>query len=392
MALKVRKRTSKSPADQIEELADAPPETNPDKITKVDRRDLLSTGSTLLNLACSGNPYGGLLKGKYYFLVGDSASGKTFLSMTCFAEAMINKNFKRYRLIYDNVEDGCLMDVKGLFGQAVAGRLEYPGGRDADGVPIFSRTIEEFYYNLDDAIKKAEPFIYVLDSMDGLSSDYEGKKFDQHKKAYAKKRKRGEEPTKDADTGDNDAKVTGSYGDGKAKKNSENLRKVLQGVRETGSILIVLAQTRDNFDFGWEKKSRAGGHALRFYATVEIWSSIVGQITKVVNGNKRPIGVNVGLKLKKNRITGKTYTVETDIYPSYGIDDVGTCVDYLVEEKHWKKTKQTIEAVELSISATRDKLIRTIEERGLENELRSIVGKVWREIEEASKPNRKTRY
>ena len=78
---------------------------------KVSRRDLLSTGSTLLNLACSENPFGGFLKGKYYLLVGDSDSGKTFLSMSCFAEAMIQKPFKNYRLIYDYVEDGMLMHM-----------------------------------------------------------------------------------------------------------------------------------------------------------------------------------------------------------------------------------------------------------------------------------------
>jgi len=55
--------------------------------------NLLSTGSTLLNLACSGRVNGGFLKGFYYFIVGDSKSGKTFLSLTCLAEASINKDF-----------------------------------------------------------------------------------------------------------------------------------------------------------------------------------------------------------------------------------------------------------------------------------------------------------
>jgi RecA/RadA recombinase len=387
--MKLRRRAAK----EVEELADSPPQPNKDKITSVKRRDLLSTGSTLLNLAFSDNPFGGLLKGKYYFFVGDSASGKTFLSMTCFAEATINKQFRNYRLIYDNVEDGCLMDVQGLFGKAVAKRLEYPGGVDKEGVPVFSHTIEEFYYYLDDAIKTGQPFIYVLDSMDALSSEYEGKKFDQHKKAFVKKRKRGQQAEKDTDADQKEDKLTGSYGDGKAKKNSENIRKVLRGVRETGSILIVLSQTRDSFNMGpGERKTRAGGRSLRFYATVEVWSSVVGQISKTVRGTKRSIGVNVGLKVKKNRITGKTYKVETDIYPSYGIDDVGTCVDYLVEEKHWATEKQSIVAHDFEVTATREKLIRVIEEQGLENQLRSLVGKVWREIEDSSKPQRKSRY
>lgn len=342
--------------------------------TKVSRRDLLSTGSTLLNLACCDNPFGGFLKGKYYFLVGDSASGKTFLSMTCFAEAARSKQFKDYRLVYDNVEDGCLMDVEHLFGKAVADRLEYPA-KDADGDPVFSSTIEELYYHLDDLIQEGLPFIYVLDSMDGLSSEDEKKKFKEHKEAHIKQ-----------------VKTPGSYGDGKAKKNSEGLRRVLNGLRDTGSILIIISQTRDNLDFGFETKTRSGGRALRFYATVEIWSSIAGQIKKTVKGKERSIGVSINLKVKKNRITGKCREVDVDIYPTYGMDDVGTCVDYLVSEGWWVKGKQTIKAPEFKMEATRDKIIAKIEKENLEPELRSIVGKCWKEIEEASAPERKARY
>lgn len=361
----------KTTAEEVE----ASIETDKVENNRISRRDLLSTGSTLLNLACSDNPFGGFLRGKFYFIVGDSASGKTFISMTCFAEAMSTKHFQNYRLIYDNVEDGCLMDVEGLFGKAVADRLEFPAKAE-DGSPVFSYTVEEFYYHLDDALKEGKPFIYVLDSMDGLSSEFEGEKFDQNKEAYYK----GKE-------------TPGSYGDGKAKKNSEGLRKVLNGLRETGSILLILSQTRDNLaGMGFEKKTRSGGHALRFYSTVEIWTSVTGHIKKSVQGKDRVVGVHVGAKVKKNRITGKVREVEIDIYPAYGIDDIGTCIDYLVDEGWWVKKKQTIEAGEFDVTVTREKLIEMIEENKWENELCSIVGKCWKSIEEASNPKRKSRY
>ena len=344
-----------------------------DPIQKVSRRNLLSTGSTLLNLACSNNPYGGFLKGKYYLLVGDSTSGKTFLSMSCFAEASINKQFKDYRLIYDNVEDGMLMDIEGLFGSAVAKRVEPPAMEE--GVPLHSYTIEEFYYNMDDAIKKGKPFIYVLDSMDSLSSEAEGDKFDQHKKAHR------------AGT-----KSPGSYGDGKAKKNSEGIRKILKGLRDTDSILVIVSQTRDNIGFGFETKTRSGGRALKFYTTLEIWSSVLGSLKKTVAGKERQIGVHVGLKIKKNRITGMKREVELDIYPSYGIDDLGSCVDYLVSEKWWTKSKQSIVAGEFDLTATRSKLMDHIEKNNLESELRSIVGKCWKSVDDACALHRKRKY
>jgi len=345
------------------------------KASKPARRDMLSTGSTLLNLACSGNPFGGFVKGKYYYLVGDSTSGKTFLSMTCFAEAMIHRHFKNYRLVYDNVEDGMLMDVEKLFGKAVGKRIEAPS-KDKAGNPVFSYTIEEFYYHLDDLIKEGKPFIYVLDSMDGLSSTAELEKFDAHKKAYRSKEK-----------------SPGSYGDGKAKKNSEGIRKVLNDLRNSGSILIIISQTRDSLGTGFSPKTHSGGHALEFYATLQLWTSIAEQIKKTVRNKARNIGVKVKIKTKKNRITGKTGEVQIAIYPSYGIDDIGTCVDYLVSEKWWKcPTKQTIEAGEFDITASREALIQKIEKEGWEDELRSIVGKCWKEIEAASNPNRKNKY
>ena len=109
--------------------------------------------------------------------------------------------------------------------------------------------------------------------MDCLSSKEEADKFDQHKKAFR--------------TG---KKVPGSYGDGKAKKNSAGIRKLLSDLGKSDSILIIINQTRDNIGFGFDKKTRSGGKALRFYATTEIWSSVVGKLKKNVRGKDRQQG------------------------------------------------------------------------------------------------------
>lgn len=341
------------------------------------QKKFLSTGCTLLNLACSGSPFGGYMKGKYYFLVGDSTSGKTFFSMTCMAEATRNENFKDYRLIYDNVEDGMLMDIPRLFGTEVNERIE-PPATDDDGDPVYSGTIEEFYYNLDDAIKQATPFIYVLDSMDGLSSEAEGKKFGEQKKAS----RSGKE-------------AKGSYGDGKAKKNSSGLRRALAGIRDTNSILIIIAQTRDILDaapFG-PKKTRSGGHALKFYASVEIWTSLGGQIKRQVRGKQRKIGDKIRIRLKKNRVTGKLHEVWAAIYPSYGVDDIGSNINYLVAEKWWVKSGKTVKAKEFDLEIPQEKLVREIESSpGKIRKLQRIVGKCWKEIEDACALDREGRY
>jgi len=344
------------------------------ELVSIKNEDYLSTGSTLLNLACSGRPDGGFIKGNYYFLVGDSASGKTFLSLTCLAEASINKNFDNYRFIYDNSEGGALMDIRKFFGTKVMERLE-PPKVDENGLPCYSSTIEEFYFNVDDAIERGEPFIYILDSMDSLSSADEISKFEETKEAYEK----GKE-------------AAGSYGDGKAKKNSANLRRLLTPLRKSGSILMIINQTRDNLGFGFEKKTRSGGHALRFYACLEMWSSIKEKISKNIKGAARQLGILCKVQIKKNRLTGRERSVTIPIYHSYGIDDIGSCVDYLVEEKHWEQKAGTINAPEFEFKGTRDKLIKHIEENQMEKDLRMIVGDFWNEIEEACKVKRKTRY
>jgi len=340
------------------------------KKKKREKLTFLSTGSTLLNLACTGKPYCGFAKGKYYFIVGDSISGKTFLSLTCLAEASINSNFDNYRFIYDNAEGGAMMDVKKFFGSEVFRRLEWPS--IALGC---SHSIEEFYFNVDDAIKKGTPFIYVLDSMDSLSSQDEADKFDKTKIAMRK----GKE-------------AAGSYTDGKAKKNSANLRRLLKPLLASGSILIIINQTRDNIGFGFERKSRSGGHALRFYATIELWSSVKRKISKTVKGKKRQLGVECLIQIKKNRITGRERTLTIPIYHSFGMDDIGSCIDYLVEEGHWGQKGNKIWAKEFKFTSTKNKLIRYIENEKMEKDLRDIVADVWNEIEEACAIKRKRRY
>lgn len=296
--------------------------------------------------------------------------------MSCFAEATLNTRFKEHRLIFDDVEGGALMDVEYYFGKEVARRLEAPGYKGK--TPVFSDTVESFYFHLDDAIKEGKPFIYVLDSQDSLVSTSSGKKFAALKKATEE----GEESA-------------GSYGDGKAKYHSENLRRVVGALKKSGSILIIIGQTRDNLGFGFETKTRSGGRALRFYANLEIWTSVVGKIKKMVRGKERTIGAKCLAEVKKNRITGKVGKDRAVIIPIYyhlGIDDVGSCVDYLIAEKHWKKDGKTVNAHDVMFEGSRHEVVRHIEEEGLEAKVRKLTATVWKSVEEECAPQRKRRY
>lgn len=335
----------------------------------------ISSGSTLLNLACTDRGNVAFAKGGYYYFVGDSRAGKTWLSFSLFAEACRNGAFQEHELVYDDVEGGALMDVERYFGKDVVARVRSPW-KDKEG-PRCSETVEDFYHQIFRRIEAGKPFIYVLDSQDALGSEAANKKLAKQRKSRSSQES-----------------VAGSYGDGKAKYHSEHLRLALSGIRKTGSILIIIGQTRDNLGFGFEKKTRAGGKALRFYANLEIWMSVVGKATKAVRGKPRTIGTICKAEVKKNRVTGKTGSdraVEIPIHYGLGIDDVGGCIDFLVAW-HWTKNKGTITAEDFDFTGSRTALIRLIEEGNMETKLRRLTQKVWRQLEEEAEPKRKPRY
>ena len=357
------------------------------------RRNGLSSGSTLLNLALTGSPHFAFIKGHYYFIVGDSASGKTVQTLTMFAEAAASPRFRDYAFIYDNPEERMLFDTDGLFGMAVSDRVR-PPSHTAAGAGRNSKTLEEFYYHLDDLGKAGRPFIYVLDSIDALNPEADEKKFDQQKKAHDKARRKEEGEDTRGEGKDEDEKVAGSYGMARAKLNSSNLRHTMRLLADTGSLLFVISQTRINV--GGYGKTRGGGEALRFYATCEFWSSIVEVLKKTVRDKARQVGVRVKFQVRKNSHTGKLFSIENDIYPSYGIDDIGGCVDYLLEEGFWSKQKESIIATldgMDGVTASRERLVRWLEEdAGRLDALRALVGRAWAEIDEACSLKRKRRY
>lgn len=327
-------------------------------------KDYLSTGSTMLNLACTDHPERGFAKGHYYLIVGTSQSGKTWLTLTCLAEAAKNPEFNGYLFIYNNVERGALMDIRRFFGKSVEKRLKVE----------HSYLIEDFYDHLDRISTRGFPFIYILDSMDALSSEAEIKTFNKQKKARQ-----------------DEAKAAGSYGDGKAKINSQNLRRAIGPMEKSGSILLIINQTRDKLT-GFGGKTHSGGNALQFYATLEIWSDIAARIKKTYKGKKRQQGTLCTLRVRKNRITGKDRTIKMPIYNTYGMDDVGSCIDYLVSEKHWKKSSKGIIAPEFDYEGNRSGLIKLVTKESMEKDLSEIAGDCWKDIENAVAIKRKPRY
>jgi len=349
----------------------------------VPTKNLLSTGYTPLNLALSDRTKGGYPKGKYVLLVGDSESAKTWLGVSALAEATINEEFNDYDLIYDAPEEGADMDKAFFFGKKAERRIRPPRGTTNN--PEFSETVEDFYDNLDMFFNKGKPFVYVLDSETALGSRQE-----QKKQAKMRQARRQNEQS------------SGDYQLSKPKYHSSHLREARLKLGKTGSILIIISQTRRRIGIGaqYDPKTRAGGDALKFYAHLELWTSVKQNFTKKVHNTPRQQGILVQVKVKKNRVTGKKWTVDMPIFWETGIDEVGGCIDFLVSEEYWKASKQyaklktgIIQAKDFSPkSVNKDKLVRLIEQNSLEHKLRFLVSRRWREIEAACRVERKNRY
>lgn len=293
----------------------------------------------------------------------------TFFSMTCFAEAVRNPEFEDYRLIHMDPEDGASMDKAAFFGRAVADRIESPE----------IETVEDMYDVLAAALKEGKPFIAVVDSNDALQS---------RKWLKLMEKNRGKrQADANADEGQ-------SYGTEKAKAHSDHLRITRNRLRKTGSILIIISQTRQTIGFGamFNPKTRAGGNALKFFADLEIWTSVKGKIKSKVFGKDRQSGMEILVAVKKNRITGRKHKMVVPFLDDHGIDDTGGCVKYLIEEGYWKGSDKKVVAPEFDHDGSVESLVRTIEGGNKESKLRKLVGNVWREILRKSTIKRKQRY
>lgn len=366
---------------------------------KLKYQNLLSVGSTMLSLAATNTPHGCLLKGKYYLVVGASGSGKTWISMCGFAEAMKHPRFKKYHMIYDNKEEGSNMDWEFYFGSKMAKRVKAPEPNrtvkvlDTKGKDTGKRmkqpnsnTIEEFYDSVNDHLDNAEReetgLIYMLDSMDSLTSEMELAKAEENKKL-----RKAEKETK------------GAMADGKAKANSTGLRQLMGRLEQSGSILIIICQERDNLSSRFGGKTFSGGNALPYYATCQFWLKVKEEIKNEILGKKRAIGTRSKMMIYKNRLTGrKEFELIMPIYPEFGMDDIGAQIEWLISEKYWKvpaKETAKFDVPEFKLKdVTREDFARYIDENELYNELSEITTEHWQLIQEkvANKVVRKRRY
>ena len=386
------------------------------------------TGCEVLDLVLGGDKNVlGVPSGRFINIVGDRSSGKTFLAneFIAYSHYLYGDKFK---WVYDDCESGYTFNTEKLYGFEIM-----PENEDDR---FHSENVEDAFCNITKfarGLKKGEFGIYVLDSLDGLTSYEQDERAEERIKAFED----GKQLTK------------GTYGMGKQKYLSQEFfPQLCSTIADHNILVIVISQIREKVDvMSFEKYSRSGGKAMDFYAHSVLWIATAKKILK----RETPVGVVVKAKTTKSKTPRPFRECFFSFLYDYGLDSIGTSVDYLfdlrtdkgelnkkanaiqwngglsnlslsdlkeflseyeLEEKFQdskycdgkpnsddifdfiqskKEYKQKF-AEKFGDSMNRDEIIEYVENNNLENELNERVQAKWEEFEDSLKSNRKKKY
>jgi len=266
-------------------------------------------GCKLIDLVTGGSKgVYGYPVGRIINICGDKSSGKSSLVNEIIASSYWKYNDK-FKWMYADCERGYSFDTEPVYGFQI-----HDENSDAP------ENVEEAFYCIDKfakSLKKDEFGIYVLDSLDALTSEEQDTRAEERISAMEK----GKDFTK------------GSYGMGKAKYlSSEFFPQLCKTLEDKNILLIIVSQIRDNTDvFSFEKYSRSGGKALDFYCHMVIWLATAKKITVEQGEQKAVIGGTNKLKVTKGKVSRPFRECFYTYYFSFGIDNIATGVDYLFD-------------------------------------------------------------
>ncbi len=341
----------------------------------VKKPQYITTGNTLRDLMIGGGEGMGHKVGKLYNVVAWSQVGKTFLLV----QSIVANHFKLGKKFVWNMdigERGDSFDAKKLYD------MDTPF---IDEDTLISDTVEGFYNNLrsfSDKMKKDQIGLYVLDSLDGITSEDMVERGNDRYDAYKK--------DKEFDTG--------TMAMAKPKfLSSEFFPTIMSILDKRNVVLVIISQLRDKVGASkYEKAStRAGGKALDFFCHTIEELSFLDRREMEDKGSGLRSGVPIRSINTKSK-TARPYRKANMVLDySIGVDNIASNIDYLYDLRtDTGKLRGTIKN-KLDwdgVLYTRDELCDFVYDNELEAELEKRVITKWEEAESRLKNRRKPRF
>lgn len=308
--------------------------------------ELFSSGCAVLDCVLGG----GYPLSRMVNIWGDKSTGKTLLALE--AVANFARTFPNGHIFYNETESA--------FDRYYAENLGIP----MDRVILIdtSETIEDLFehiYHVVSEIPDDVPALYIVDSIDALSTKQE--------------LERGQ----DGGVGFNTSK---------AQLIGQLFRRYSRIFRNKRICSIYISQSRMKINptFMERKVTKSGGKAIDFFMTQIIYLAQVKVLHKTVQGIKRPYGVLVKAKCDKNKIGPPFRDCEFEIIFSFGIDDIKSSVEFLSKCKKIDMKGQSQHGYLSRFDKLSD--VKYAKAREI---LRARVIKVWKDIETGFAPTRR---
>ena len=253
--------------------------------TPTDIKDFVSTGSTILDLAISNKPNGGIAVGRITELNGLESSGKSLLGAHILAETQKKGGVA----VYIDTETSVSTEFLGAIGIDVESMLY-----------LHLETVEDIFSAIEEIVAKVREsdkdrlVTILVDSLAAATTKVE----------------------LEADF-DKDGWATA-----KAIIISKAMRKITQMIGRQKIALIFTNQLRQKLGvmFG-DPWTTSGGKALPFHASTRIRLKNIGQIK---DAKKNTIGMKMRAQVIKNRLGPPMRHADFELYFETGIDDDGS--------------------------------------------------------------------
>jgi|TARA_R110000772_G_scaffold132670_6_gene241164 recombination protein RecA len=248
----------------------------------------VSTGASMLDVAISNRPYGGLPIGRITEITGLEQSGKSLVSAHLLAETQKQGGV------------AVLIDTENAVSREF---LEAIGVDVSKLLYVAAETVEQCFEYTETIIEKVriaskdKLVTIVVDSVAAASTEKE----------------------MEADYGKD------GYATDKAIIISKAMRKITNLIGRQKITLVFTNQLRQKmnampFSDPW---TTSGGKAIAFHASVRLRLKGMGSIKVKENGNDRIVGVKVRAQVVKNRMGPPLRSADFDIFFDRGIDNYG---------------------------------------------------------------------